>query len=202
MTSRKIYCFARNLAFGLTEYVELSAYVWQSTQLGNPADRIRDETAPVCSYVGQMHRYCFSIFENGQIYRIIFKSGIWSTWQPIGHERQYQFMTQPTFLTSKPLNQSTSDQTCYLLAIDTNHNLRLSTNSNCAIIDNFSEWLPVSTNLKFKQFDKVFRLRDNNVGVLGIDNQYRVYYMFLDPETNHFTTPRPAFTIKSVQFRS
>ncbi|CAF3372234.1 unnamed protein product [Rotaria sp. Silwood1] len=201
LTSRQIYCFARNSAYGLTEYVELSKDTWKTTQLNNPTDRIRDETAPVCSYVGQIHRYCFAIFENGQIYRILSKSGVWSTWQSISRERKYQFIGQPTFITSKPLNQSSSDQTCYLLAIDTNNNLQVSTNLNCALLDNFSEWISISTNLKFKQFDKTFRLHDGNIGVLGIDGQNRPYYIFLDPKTNRFTSPRPAFTVKSEQFR-
>ncbi|CAF2368263.1 unnamed protein product [Rotaria sp. Silwood2] len=201
LTSRQIYCFARNSAYVLTEYVELSKDTWQTTQLGNPTDRIRDETAPVCSYVGHIHRYCFVIFENGQIYRILSKSGVWSTWQSIGREQRHQFISQPAFITSKPLNQSSPDQTCYLLAIDTNNNLQLSTNLNCAVLDNFSEWIPISPNLKFKQFDKTFRLRDGNIGVLGIDGQNRPYYIFLDPKTNRFTSPRPAFTVKSEQFR-
>ncbi|CAF3874421.1 unnamed protein product [Rotaria magnacalcarata] len=199
--SRQIYCFARNAVNGLTEYAELSTNTWRATQLGNPTDRIRDETAPVCSYVGQIHRYCFAIFENGQIYRILWKSGVWSTWQSIGRDRQYQFITQPTFLTSKPLNESSLDQICYLLAIDTNSNLQLSTNSNCAQLDSFTEWTPISTNLKFKQFDKIFRLRDGNIGVLGIDSQNRPYYLYLDPKTSHFTSPRLAFTVKSEEFR-
>ncbi|CAF1227074.1 unnamed protein product [Rotaria sordida] len=201
LISREIYCFARNSVYGLTEYVELSKDTWRTTQLGIPTDRIRDEIAPVCSYVGQIHRYCFAIFENGQIYRIISKSGVWSKWQSIGRERQYQFISQPAFIISKPLNQSSSDQTCYLLAIDTNNNLQLSTNLNCALVDNFSEWISISTNLKFKQFNKTFRLRDGNIGVLGIDSQNRPYYIYLDPKTNRFTSPRPAFTVKSVQFR-
>jgi hypothetical protein len=200
LTTRQIYCFARNSAYGLTEYIELSAYTWRVTQLGNSIDRIRDETAPVCSYVGQVHRYCFAIFENGQIYRILYNSGIWSTWQPIGKGQQ-QFITHPVFLTSKPLNQSSPDQTCYLIAIDTNNNLQLSTNSNCALSDNFSEWIPIETNLKFKQFDKAFRLRDGNIGVLGIDIQNQPYYIFLDSQTNRFISPRPAFTVKPEQFR-
>ncbi len=201
LTSRQIYCFARNSINGLTEYAELSINTWRVTQLGNPTDRIRDETAPVCSYVGQIHRYCFAIFENGQIYRILFKSGVWSTWQSIGGGQQLQFITQPAFLTSKPLNQSSPDQTCYLIAIDTNNNLQLSTNSNCALVDNFSEWIPIPTNLKFKQFDKTFRLRDDRIGILGIDGQNRAYYLFLDPKTNRFISPRPAFTVKPEQFR-
>lgn len=196
--NRQIYCFARNSANTLTEYTEVSAQTWRATQLGNPIDRIRDETAPVCSYVGQIHRYCFAIFENGQIYRILFNSTVWSTWQSIG---RIQFISQPVFLTSKPLNQSGPDQICYLIAIDTNDNLQFSTNSNCGLVDNFTEWIPISINLKFKQFDKIFRLRDDNIGVLGIDTQNRTYYIFLDLKTNHFTSPRPAFTIKPEQFR-
>ncbi|CAF4441780.1 unnamed protein product [Rotaria socialis] len=199
--SRQIYCFARNAVNGLTEYAELSTNTWRATQLGNPTDRIRDETAPVCSYVGQIHRYCFAIFENGQIYRILWKSGVWSTWQSIGRDRQYQFIIQPTFLTSKPLNESSLDQICYLLAIDTNNNLQLSTNFNCAQLDSFTEWTPISANLKFKQFDKIFRLRDGNIGVLGIDSQNRPYYLYLDPKTSHFTSPRLAFTVKPEEFR-
>ncbi|CAF3893505.1 unnamed protein product [Adineta steineri] len=201
LTTRQTYCFARNSAFGLTEYAELSEYEWRITQLGYTTDRIRDEIAPVCSYVGQLHRYCFAIFENGQIYRIISNSNIWSTWELIGKGQQLQFITQPVFLTSKPLNQSDYDQTCYLFAIDTNNNLQLSTNINCAASDNFSEWIPISTNLKFKQFDKIFRLRDGNIGVLGIDNQNQPYYMFLDPQIDRFTSPRLAFTVKPEQFR-
>jgi hypothetical protein len=200
-TSRRIYCFARNSANGLTEYAESSTYTWRATQLGNPTDRIRDETAPVCSYVGLIHRYCFAIFENGQIYRILFNSGVWGSWQSIGGGKQQQFITQPAFLTSKPLNQSNFDQTCYLIAIDTNNNLQLSTNPNCASADNFSEWIPISTSLKFKQFNETFRLRDGNIGVLGIDSQNRAYYIFLDPKTNRFTAPRPAVTVKPEQFR-
>jgi hypothetical protein len=171
----------------------LSTHSWRATQLGTSTDRIRDETAPICSYVGQIRRYCFAVFENGQIYRISFNSGVWGTWQVVGGGKQQQFITQPAFLTS--------NQTCYLLAIDTNNNLQLSSNLNCGLADNFSEWIPIQTNLKFTQFDKSFRLRDGNIGALGIDGQNRVYYIFLDPTTNRFTSPRPAFTIKSEQFR-
>ena len=200
-TTQQIYCFARNSAYGLTEYAELSTHTWRATQLGTSTDSIRDETAPTCSYVGQIHRYCFAIFENRQIYRILFNSGVWSAWQVVGGGRQQQFISSPVFLTSKPLNQSISDQTCYLIAIDTNNNLQLSTNFNCAVTDNFSEWILIPTDLKFKQFDKSFRLRDGNIGVLGIDERNRAYYIFLDPKTNRFTSPRPALTVKPEQFR-
>jgi len=202
VSNRRTYCFARNSANSLTEYVESTINLWRATQLGNPTNRIRDETAPVCSYVGQVHRYCFAIFENGQIYRILFNSGVWSAWQLIGEEgQQPQFISQPTFLTSKPLNQSSSDQTCYLIAIDTNNNLQLSINSNCALVDNFSKWISIPTDRKFKQIDKTFRLRDEHIGVLGIDEHNRPYYIFLDPKTNQLTPPRPAFTVKPEQFR-
>ena len=201
-SSRQTYCFARNAANGLTEYAELATGVWRVTQLGSSTNRIRDETAPVCSYVGQVHRYCFAIMENGQIYRILFNAGIWGLWQVIGGERQQQqFITQPAFLTSKPLNQSSPDQTCYLLAIDTNDNLQISINTNCAVADNFSQWTPIPTNLKFKQIDRTFRLRDGNIGVLGIDGQNQPYYLFLDSKMNRFTSPRPTFTVKPEQFR-
>ena len=147
-----------------------------------------------------MHRYCFAIFENGQIYRILFNSGVWGTWQTIGRGQQ-KFTTQPAFVTSKSLNDSSADQTCYLIAIDTNNDVQVSTNTNCAVNDNFSEWILMPTNLKFKQFDKIFRLRDGHIGVLGIDGFNQPYYIFLDPKTNGFTSPRPAFTVKPEQFR-
>ena len=201
LPSRQTHCFARNSVNTLTEYVELASYAWRTTQLGNRTNRIRDETAPICSYVGLVHRYCFAVFENGQIYRILFNSGVWGAWQSTGGERTVQFITQPVFLTSKPLNQSNPDQTCYLIAIDRDNQLQLSVNNNCALVDNFSEWTPVPTHLKFKQMDKIFRLRDGNIGVLGIDEQNRLYYIFLDPKTNRFTSPRPAFTVKAEQFR-
>lgn len=201
LTSQNVYCFARNSARGLNEYVELTRDTWQVTQLGSPTDRIRDETAPVCSYVGQIYRYCFSVFENEQIYRITWKSGVWGTWQPIGQDRTRQFITQPAFLTSKPLDESSSDQICYLLAIDTNNNLQVSINLNCAESDNFSEWTSISTSLKFTQADKIFRLHDGNVGLLSIDNKNQLYYLLLDPINNRFLSPRPAFTTKSNEFR-
>jgi hypothetical protein len=199
LSTRRTYCFARNSANGLTEYAESVTHTWRATQLGTSADRIRDETAPVCSYVGQVHRYCFAIFENGQIYRILFNSGVWGAWRLIAGKEQ--FITQPVFITSKPLNQSSADQTCYLIAIDTNNHLQLSVNSNCALTDNFSQWTLMESNLKFKQIDKTFRLRDGNIGVLGLDDQNRAYYLFLDPKMNQFTPPRPAFTVKPEQFR-
>jgi hypothetical protein len=195
-TTRQIYCFARNSANILTQYTELSAYTWRATQIGTPTDRFRDETAPVCGYIGEVRRYCFAIFENGQIYHIVSNSGVWAAWVSVSGGRQ--FLTQPVFLTS---NQSGSDQTCYLIAIDTNNNLQLSINSNCAQSDNFNEWSPLPTNLKFRQFDKSFRLRDGNIGVLGIDSQNQAYYIFFDSKTNRFTSPRPAFTVKPEQFR-
>lgn len=199
--NRQTHCFARNALNTLSEYVELSANAWRTTQLGNPADRIRDETAPVCSYVGSIHRYCFAVFENGQIYRILSKSGVWSAWQLTGGGRIQQFLTHPTFLTSKSLNQSSPDQTCYLIAIDKDSYLQLSINTNCALVDNFSEWTLALGSRKFKQIDKTFRLRDGNVGVLGVDDQNQLYYLFLDPKTNRFTLPRPALTVKAEQFR-
>mgnify|MGYP002378694087 CR=1 FL=1 len=197
-TSRQTFCFARNSANRLTEFTELSIYAWRATQLGTANDRIRDETAPTCSYVGQKHRYCFAIFENGQIYRILFNSNAWSSWQTIGSQ---QFLTQPVFITSKTLNDSSSDQTCYLIAIDTNNDLQLSMNENCAQTDSFSQWTLLKTNLKFKQFDKIFRLRDGNVGVLGIDSSNRPYFIYLNPKTHDFTSPHSTFTIKPLQFR-
>ncbi|UJR16244.1 hypothetical protein I4U23_003152 [Adineta vaga] len=198
--TRQLYCFARNEMYGLNEYAELSINTWQLTQLGYASDRIRNETIPVCSYVGRVHRYCFVIFENGQIYRILYNSNGWSTWQVIGKEQQ-QFVSEPVFLTSKLSNESNSDQTCYLIAIDTNYQLQISTNLNCAVSDNFSTWIPIETNRKFKQFDKTFRLRDGNIGVLGIDDENRAHYIYLDPATNRFTLPQPAFTVKPIQFR-
>ena len=200
-SNRPTYCFARNSLNTLTEYVELKGNTWRTTQLGNRTDRIRNETASVCSYVGLTHRYCFAIFENGQIYRILFNAGSWNTWQLTGGGRIPQFLSPPTFLTSKQLNQSDSDQTCYLIAIDYANYLQLSINTNCPSTDNFSEWSSIADNRKFKQIDKIFRLRDGHIGVLGIDEQNQLYYLLLDPTTNRFTLPRLALTRKAEQFR-
>lgn len=199
--NRQTYCFARNNLKTLSEYVEFPANAWRTSQIGNPTDRIRDETAPVCSYVGLIHRYCFAVFENGQIYRILSTSGSWGTWQLTGGGRIQQFITHPTFLTSKLLNQSNPDQTCFLIAIDRENYLQISINTNCALVDHFSEWTVVLGNRKFKQIDQTFRLRDGNIGVLGIDDQNQPYYLLLDPKTNRFTLPRLAVTVKAQQFR-
>ncbi|CAF1001026.1 unnamed protein product [Adineta ricciae] len=199
-STRQLFCFARNQIHGLSEYAELSLNTWRVTPLGYETDRILSAAAPVCSYVGSVHRYCFDIFENEQIYRILYTTNGWSTWQMIGNGQQ-QFLNPPVFFTSKLQNASDADQTCYLIAIDRNSQLQLSMNSNCAAFDNFSFWIPIESNRKFKQFDKVFRLRDGTIGVLGIDEQNLAYYIYLDLDTRSFTLSQPALTVKPVQFR-
>ena len=57
--------------------------------------------------------------------------------------------------------------------MDSSHHLQLSINTDCARSDRFTNWSPVvdTLHLQFKQFDKVIRLRDANIGVLGIDSE-------------------------------
>lgn len=201
VSNRPVYCFARNAVRGLSEYLEVSTNNWRVTQLGSSNERIRDDTAPVCNYVGSIYRYCFAILENGRISRIASKSGTWTTWQMIGPNQPHQFNGSPVFFTSLPMNASGPNQTCYVLAIDSTYHLQLSTNSNCAQSDSFSDWTPLFPALEFKQFDQAFNLRDGNIGIFGVNRQNQPYYTFLDRTNNQFTEPRLALSTKPEQFR-
>ena len=196
--NRQLYCFARNPLNGLSEYAEVSANTWRVTELGVPSDRLRDESAPVCYYVGSMHRYCFAVLDTGRISRILFQAGRWSSWQSID---EHQFNQSPVFFNSQSSNSSEINQTCYLLAIDTKNHLQVSMNTDCAQSDRFTNWSPFDDTFQFKQFDKVFRLRDGNIGVLGIDSADRPSYICLDRKTHRFTISRLALTVKPEQFR-
>ena len=200
-TNRPTFCFARNSVRGLSEFVEISTNTWRATQLGSTNERIRDESAPVCSYVGSIYRYCFVILENNRIYRLVSKSGVWSSWQTIDPNHPYQFIASPLFFTSQPFPSTTTNQTCFLLAIDTNFHLQLSKNQNCAQSDSFTDWTTLSPTIQFKQMDQVVFLRDGNIGLFGVDRQNQPLFVYFDRTTNQFTIPRPTLSLKPEQFR-
>ena len=200
-SNRRTLCFVRGANRTLIEYAELSTDTWSATRLGNSSDRLRDEAAPACGYVGRLLRYCFAILENGLIYRIRSSSYVWGSWQPIDEDRSHQFLAQPLFVTSRPWDYSGPDQICYLMAIDQSNHLHLSTNSDCAQSANFSHWVSLPTNIKLKQLNHRFRLRDGTIGVFGVDVHNSTYYLILDQTTHRFTAPRLALTMKPTQFR-
>ena len=197
--NRQLYCFARNSLGGLSEYTEVSPNSWRITELGSSSDRLRDESAPVCSHVGSMHRYCFAVLDTGRISRILFQAGRWSSWQSIG---QNSFNQSVVFVTAPAVNASDINQTCYVLAIDSTNQLQVSMNTDCSQSHRFTNWIPLIDTLQFKQFDKVFRLRDGNIGVLGIDSADQPRYITLDRKTRRFSAPRLALTMKPEQFRA
>jgi hypothetical protein len=196
--NRQLYCFARNSAGGLSEHTEVSTNTWRVTQLGSPSDRLRDESAPMCSRVGSMHRYCFAVLDTGRISRILFQAGQWSSWQSIA---QQSFTQSPLLVTAQTTNTSDINQTCYLLAIDPSNHLQVSMNTDCARSNLFTNWTPLVATVRFKQFDKIFRLRDGNIGVLGVDSEDQPSYLFLDRKTHRFSTARLALTEKPEKFR-
>ncbi|CAF0773010.1 unnamed protein product [Didymodactylos carnosus] len=190
------YCYALNAENTVIEFLEQSPNVWKSTLLGNTQDHIQH--LPICNYIGLQKTYCFALLDNKQIQKNIFSSGQWGVWSPVGSKT---FLTEPLFFTSKPNNASSADQTCYLLGIDINYELQLSENKNCAFVESWTEWTKIPTTVKFQQFQNVFRLRDDNMGAVGVSNQGIPYYIFLDPITKKFTSPSPAFSVKPVLFR-
>lgn len=196
--AHQLYCFVRNDAYGLAEYVETSTNDWHITQLTSENDRIRDDIAPTCSYVGASLKYCFVILENGYLSRIVSKSGIWLPWKTMGHT---QFRAMPVLFTSQSINYTGTHQICYLLAIDNSQHLQLSINPECNQDDNFTDWTPLFESVQVKQFNKVFRLRNDDIGILGIDVNDRPCFTIFDRVKNEFTAIRTALTMKSEQFQ-
>ncbi|CAF3426673.1 unnamed protein product [Rotaria socialis] len=194
--NRTTYCFYRDIDHHLTVVTMNGTTTAQDAHMHIHSET-NLKTGPSCGWVGVnilLKLYCFTVFNDEKIHRIEQKNNIWSNWMIMSSDKI--FIQRPLFVTSKPPEDASTDQSCHVLAIDTSNEVYVSSNTDCTHETSFSAWSLLQTDIGLLSFNGSFRLRDGRIGVYGIGIDDLPYYTTMNPVTHSFEPIKLATTFE------